>query len=83
MIRKLEFGVLGAEGQLKFGNRGKSRKNILDEIGLEKKAKFKSFAMWAKNKPTFLWSQDAAECFKKYENMEWIDWKEQNWLKKG
>ena len=26
LIRKLKIGVLGAEGQLKFGNRGKSRK---------------------------------------------------------
>ena len=74
MIGKLKIGVLGAEGQLNFGKRGKFRKIFLDKTGLEKKAKFKAVAMRANNKPTYLQSQfvgqDAAGCFKKYENME-------------
>ena len=36
LIRKLKIGVLGAEGQLKFGNRRKSQKKFLDKTGLEK-----------------------------------------------
>ena len=81
----MEFWEQRDNWNLEIGR--KSRKKFLDKTGLEKKAKFKAIAMRAKNKPTFLQSQfvghDAAGCFKKYENMEWIDWKEQNWLKKG
>ena len=60
----------GSKGTTEIWKQGKiSKKEILDQTELEKKAKFKAIAMRAKNKPTFLQSQfvgqDAAGCFLK------------------